>query len=165
MPIELLIKGFYPDQADALFQRASHFSDLVNGSTGALTFKGLPAVQMEEGTTYTADVSAFGVIKQRDYQIRIDRLCQCAHVLETTQTSALIRSCHHHIQIKPTPTGSVWIDRITIEAGLVTPILSYFAAGVLRQRHNKRSAECVDMQVGKSYRSIRSELPMYQAAE
>ncbi len=165
MLIELLIKGFYRDQADALFERASHFSDLIDGSTGTLTFKGLPAVQMEEGTTYTAELSALGFIKQRDFQIRIDRLCQCARVLETTQTSALIRSWHHHIQIKSTPTGSVWIDRITIDAGLVTPILTRFAAGVLRQRHNNRSAECVEMQVGKSYRSIRSELPMYQAAE
>lgn len=165
MPVELLVKGCYTSTADALFERACNFSDLIEASRRISKYPDLPAVQMQEGKVYKTDITVLGIFKFPDYQISIDKICPNSRVLETSELCDTVRFWRRRLQIKETVSGATWIDRIVIDAGAKTSIVSRYAKYIYEQQHRNRQAVSVEATLCRSYRSIRPGLPMFLAAD
>lgn len=164
MSVEMLVKGHYSGGADALFAQASHFSDRLDATGRLLRYTSLPAVRMEQGQSYQTELSALGLFRCKDYRIRIDHLCPQARVMTTIEGGTTIRLWQHHLQIMQTGTQTLWIDRVVIDAGAMTPIVSRFAKFMFLRHHRLRGASTVEASIGKSYRATQTGLPVFQAA-
>ncbi len=165
MAVELIVKGYYYGCADALFERARHFSDLIDATRRISTYHHLPAVPMEEGCTYQTDISVFGLFKCRGYQITVDRISPEARTLDTVEFGDSIRTWRHRLHIGQTHNGAVWTDRISIDAGLMTPVMARYAKYMYQERHKFRQAEVIEARISKACRPMTPELPVFQPAE
>jgi hypothetical protein len=63
-----------------------------------------------------------------------------------------------------TASGGVWIDRVLIDAGAMTPVISSIAKSMYLHRHKRRGASVATASIGKSYRVITDGVPSFQAA-
>lgn len=165
MTVELIVKGFYPDDARALFERATHFTDLIEATRKISTYNNLPQEQMIEGRCYKTDINVFGLVKYRNWQIRIDKICRNLLTMDTSEFNSSVRVWKHRLQIKPTAGGSVWIDRVTLDAGAMTPVVARYARYMYKSRHATRRATSIDAVLGKSYRAVQPGLPLFQGVE
>jgi hypothetical protein len=150
MTSELLVTAHYADDADALFERARHFGDMVEATRTISSYAGLPRQPMQEGAHYTTDIRLFGVIPCNDYHIRIDALNEGDRVLETTEWNASVRSWKHRLEVRPSADGSVWIDHVVIDAGLMTPVIARYARFMYRTRHRSRNAIRIETSLSRA---------------
>lgn len=138
--LDLVVKATYTDSTEALFEKARSFADMMEVSHPVTVYDGLPSELMQPGKTYVTNVTALGFAKSYDYHIRIDEVCPRTMVIETSEWGKGIRHWLHTIEILPGNDGSVWTDRISIDAGLTTPVLALFARHMYRHRHKERGA-------------------------
>lgn len=138
--LDLMVKANYAESTETLFEKARSFTDMMEVSRPVSVYEGLPAEMMQPGSTYVTNVTALGFAKSNDYHIRIDRVCPETKSIETSEWGKGIHHWLHTIEILPSNSGSIWIDRISIDAGLTTPLLALFARHMYRHRHKKRGA-------------------------
>lgn len=165
MSAELIVTAHYDHCPDALFQRASSFGDMIEATRKISTYSGLPPVQMEEGKTYTTDVKVFGLLKSNGYRIMVNRLCPNIKLMESYEYGDAINLWWHRLQIKPTETGSIWIDHVVIDAGLKTPIISRYAKYMYQHRHKSRRGMDIEAVLRRSYRHVEATRPNFYPAE
>lgn len=163
--LELLVRSHYNNNADDLFERATHFSDLLEVTGAISTYAGLPSVQMEAGRTYCTDIRVFGIFKCSNYQIRINKVCHDLKVMESAESNDMVRLWLHRLQISPTKTGSVWTDHVVIDAGKKTPIISRYAKFMYQHRHKTRGGENIEASLSKACRPITPDRPVFYPAE
>ncbi|RKT32791.1 hypothetical protein BXY70_2140 [Roseovarius halotolerans] len=165
MAANLFVKATYTADADVLFKCASDFSDLLHATRKISKYRGLPPVPMVEGAQYATDIRLFGLIGCRNYQIRVDRICKHSRLLETVEFCDRIRSWRHRLQVHSTATGSVWVDHVIIDAGIMTPIVARYARFMYRHRHKARNGTCIETSLTRSTRMVGAELPMFNPAD
>lgn len=138
--LDLEVKAIYSESTETLFEKARSFADMIDVSRPVSVYDGLPAQLMQPGRTYVTNVTALGFAKSYDYHIRIEQVCPETKRIETSEWGKGINHWLHTIEILPSDQGSLWIDRISIDAGLTTPVLALFARHMYLHRHNKRGA-------------------------
>ena len=140
MGLDLVVKATYAESTETLFEKATSFADMMAVSRPVTIYDGLPAQPMQPGSTYITNVTALGFAKSHDYHIRIEQACPKTKFIKTSEWGKGIRHWLHTIEIFPSNKGSIWIDRISIDAGLTTPVVCLFARHMYRHRHKKRGA-------------------------
>lgn len=140
MGFELAVEATYSEPTETLFEKARSFADMMEVSRPVSVYEGLPAELMQPGSTYVTNVTALGFAKSYDYHIRIDQVCPETKRIETSEWGKGIHHWLHTIEIVPGDKGSIWTDRISIDAGLTTPVLALFARHMYLHRHKRRGA-------------------------
>ena len=158
MSMEVIIKGRYLESADQLFERAC-LADEAPGPDGSSISR------LEKGGIYYTEMAAQGFFNFRKHQAEIRMICYAARIVESKETDGAIRLWRHRLHIKPMNAGAVWVDRIIIDAGIMTPILARYAKYIYKKRHKRRNVIAVETFVSRSYRAIKSGLPTFQAAD
>ena len=165
MPDELLVKASYYHDADELFERASNFSDLIDVTSRINTYRGLPPVPMEEGKTYNTDIKILVMFRCDNYDININKVCHKELLMESFESNDVVKLWSHRLQIKPTEYGSIWIDRVIINAGRRTPIISRYARFMYQHRHKHRGGHNIEASLRKTCRRVELERPVFYPAE
>ncbi len=148
MPARLLVTAKYNEDPDALFKRASSFADMIQATRRIARYDHLPHVTMEQGKTYSTNITVLKLFSTEGYKIRIDRLCFKDRVMISHEGGKNIRSWRHKVDIEPANSGSVWTDVIEVDAGLLTPIVSRFAKFMYLHRHKHRGALSTQAELG-----------------
>ena len=151
--------------ARPLFDRARSFADLLEATRRISDYDGLPDTEMEEGATYRTDIRIFGLVSCKDYEIRVNKICHDSLRIETLESNDVVRLWSHQIQIKPTEKGALWVDRVILDAGLMTPIVSRYARFMYRHRHRSRQGQIVHARLGRASRSVTPKVPLFHPAE
>jgi hypothetical protein len=165
MGLDLVVKAIYSESTETLFEKARSFADMIEVSSPVSIYDGLPAQLMQPGSTYITNVTALGFAKSYDYHIRIDQVCPETKCIETSEWGKGIHHWLHTMEILPSNRGSVWIDRISIDAGLTTPVLALFARHMYRHRHKKRGAIELLASLRRSRRLSARGAPIYHPTE
>ncbi|TNF59619.1 MAG: hypothetical protein EP307_10160 [Rhodobacteraceae bacterium] len=164
-PVDLTVKARYSDDADAMFDRARSFADLIEATRRISRYDRLPAEDMEPGRTYETDIRIFGMFRSPDYQIRVDALCDETRRIETSEGGKGVRSWRHVLEVHPDGSGSVWIDRVTIDAGAMTPVIARYARFMYRHRHTHRRALEISASLRPACRPANSDLPIFHPVD
>lgn len=162
MPADLLVTAHYSADADTMFEKASSFADMIEVTKKISTYEGLPALPMVQGRTYKTNVKIFGLLESRDYAIRIDTLCKKMRRMQSSEHNDNVKSWKHTLDVKPDGEGSVWTDRVSIDAGPMTPLLVRYARFMYLHRHKQRQAVSVTAQIDKSVRRVLPGVPAFQ---
>lgn len=165
MPTQVLVAAHYDTAAHSLFERARSLADLIEATRRISAYDGLPPSDMQEGATYRTDIRIFGLVRCRDYEIRVKKVCHDTLTLETLESNANVRLWSHQIQIRPTETGAVWVDRVILDAGLMTPVVARYARFMYNHRHRSRQGVILDSRLSRSSRQITPRVPLFRPAE
>lgn len=160
-PASLLVKAHYDMDADALFKRAICFADMMEATRPISSYRGLPAQTMEPGQTYRTDVRVFGLFNTRDYDIRVESICDASRRIETSESGGGVRMWRHTLEVQQDGDGAVWIDRVTIDAGGMTPVLARYARFMYRHRHARRKAASISTSLNRSCRIESRDMPVF----
>ncbi len=150
MAAELFVTAHYTQDADALFEKASSFADMVETSPTFLTFGDLPALPMVQCRTYETKLDVFGLFKTNDYAIRIDTLSPTRRRVQSSAKGKGVKTWNHTLDVIPDAEGCVWTDQISIDAGRKTPIYARYARFVYLHRHKRRGATSITSTLRKS---------------
>lgn len=165
MPTQVLVAAKYDISAPSLFDRARSFGDLIEATRRISNYDGLPDSEMQEGAIYKTDIRILGLVNCRDYEIRVNKICHDTLRVETLESNNVVKLWSHQIQIKPTDTGAVWVDRVIIDAGRMTPIVARYARFMYRHRHNSRKGTVLEARLDKSSRAVTPQVPLFHPAE
>lgn len=165
MTADLLVTAHYADDTDTMFERASSFADMIEATRGISTYKGLPALPMIAGRTYKTDIKVLGLFKCDGYEINILTIDRENYRMQSSESHAKIRSWRHTLEIRPGENGSIWTDRIVIDAGAMTPLVSRYAQFMYRHRHRSRKALSIQSALKRTCRTLNAELPMFFPAD
>ena len=165
MAAELLVTAHYADDADSMFEKASSFADMIEVTKKISTYEGLPALPMVQGRTYKTNVKVFGLFSAKDYAIRIDTLCKTMRRMQSSEHSDSVKSWKHTLDVMPDGEGSIWTDRICIDAGLMTPVLARYARFMYLHRHTQRGALQISANLQRSPRTVLPDVAMFQARD
>lgn len=165
MPTQVLVAAHYNVTPDSLFDRARSFADLMEATRKISYYDGLPEAEMEEGATYKTNIRILGLVSCKDYEIKVNKICHDSLRVETLESNDVVRLWSHQIQIKPTATGAIWTDRVILDAGLMTPIVSRYARFMYRHRHRSRHGEVIHATLSRSSRQITPQVPIFHPAE
>ncbi|MFC2966903.1 hypothetical protein [Acidimangrovimonas pyrenivorans] len=165
MTADLLVTAHYADDADTMFERASSFADLVEMTRGISTYKGLPALPMVAGRTYKTDIKVLGLFRCDGYEIKIQNIDREGRRLQSSESNEKIKSWRHSVEVRPCENGSIWTDRIVIDAGVLTPLVARYAQFMYRYRHRHRKATSIQSVLKRSCRTLDAKLPMFFPAD
>lgn len=165
VPTQVLVAAHYPDAADALFDRARNFADLIEATRKISNYEGLPETEMEEGATYNTNIRILGLVRCNDYRIKVNKVCHASRRVETVESNNVVRLWSHHLQIKPMQDGAIWIDRVILDAGAMTPIVSRYARFMYQHRHRSRNGRVIHATLSKSSRAITPQVPLFHPVD
>ncbi|WP_050929805.1 hypothetical protein [Aestuariivita boseongensis] len=165
MATELLVTAQYAEDADAMFEKASSFADMIEVTRKISSYEGLPALPMVQGRTYRTNVKVFGLLETKDYAIRIDTLCKTMRRMQSSEHSEKVKSWKHTLDVMPHGEGSIWTDRVCIDAGWSTPLLVRYARFMYLHRHTQRGAQSVTAVIQKSPRIYLPDVAAFQARD
>jgi hypothetical protein len=140
MATEVIVTAFYPKDPDEVFAEAIQFSEMQEAMHGLATYDGLPDDILREGETYVVDVTFLGFLKNKGHTMFLERLDIPNRLVQSRETNPPVIRWDHILTVSPDPQGSVWVDRIIIEAGWQTGLMARFARYMYTRRHKHRSA-------------------------
>jgi hypothetical protein len=135
------ITAHYDTDPDVLFRSALCFSEMTEAMAGLATYSGLPASDTAcEGDTIIVDVTFWGVFKQKNHVLFIERLDPLQRIIQSRESGRGIERWDHNLSIRQQGSLAVWTDMIVIDAGWRTPLIARFAAFLYARRHRHRRA-------------------------
>lgn len=141
MPVLVKITALYDGDADEIFRGATEFSEMQDAMSGFAVYEGLPDEAAAEGETYTVDVTIWGVIKNPQHVMHVEKLDFENRVLQSREHDKMISRWDHNLSVQPVEGGRArWVDAVVIDAGWRTGFVARFAAYVYRRRHKHRKA-------------------------
>jgi hypothetical protein len=138
MTRELTVTARYPRDADTVFAEALSFDEMAEATRGVAVYKDLPKGDLEEGKTYTLNVTVWGVMRNPNYQVHVERLDRAARQVQSREFGWMIRQWDHTLTVEPDAEGCLWTDRIVIDCGWATGYMSWVAKVLYRKRHQNR---------------------------
>lgn len=134
----LTVTALYPDPPDSVFARALSFAEMADATRGVATYADMPVGDMEEGRTYTFGVTVWGVMRNPNYQVHVERVDPAARVVQSRETGWMIRRWDHTLTIVPEAEGCRWTDRIEIDCSWATRYMAWVGKVLYRRRHGNR---------------------------
>jgi ligand-binding SRPBCC domain-containing protein len=141
MPVELTVTARYPRPADAVFADALSFDEMAEATRGTAVYRDLPESPMQQGRTYTLNVTVWGVMRNPRYQVHVERIDPDARIVQSREHGWMIRQWDHTLSITPDGDGCTWSDRILIDCAWATPFMSRVARSLYRARHRNRQGQ------------------------
>ncbi|NKX45604.1 hypothetical protein [Roseicyclus persicicus] len=138
MPKELTVTARYSRNPDAVFADALSFAEMAEATRRVAVYKDMPEGEMEEGRTYTLNVTVWGVMRNPNYQVHVERVDRAARLVQSREFGWMIRQWDHTLTVEPDGDGCVWTDRIVIDCGWATGYMAWVAKVLYRTRHRNR---------------------------
>ena len=134
------ITAVYNGDADAIFADALRFEELEEAMRGLAVYDGGPRGPVQQGDTYTTDVTFWKIFKTRGHVMHVEHLDHGARTIQSREHNPAIRRWDHHLSVQPDGDRVRWTDSVIIDAGWRTPVVARFAAFVYQRRHRHRQA-------------------------
>ena len=141
MPTELTVSARYPRPADAVFAEALSFAEMAEATRGVAVYKDIPQGSMEEGRTYTLNVTVWGIMRNPNYQVHVERVDPVARTVQSREFGWMIRQWDHTLTVTQVGDGCLWTDRIVIDCAWATGYMSWVAKVLYRTRHRNRQGQ------------------------
>ena len=141
MPTELSVSARYDRPADTVFAEALSFAEMAEATRGVAVYKDLPEGLIEEGRTYTLNVTVWGIMRNPNYQVHVERVDAQARVVQSREFGWMIRQWDHTLTVEPDGDGCIWTDRIVIDCSWATGYMSWVAKVLYRTRHRNRRGQ------------------------
>ncbi|MBF9030703.1 hypothetical protein HKCCE3408_09905 [Rhodobacterales bacterium HKCCE3408] len=139
MPRELTVTAEYPRDPDTVFAEALNFAEMAEATRGVAVYRDLPDGPLEQGRTYTLNVTVWGIMKNPNYQVHVERVDRAARRVQSREMGWMIDQWDHTLSIEPTETGCRWTDRIVIDCRWATGYMTWVASVIYRTRHRNRN--------------------------
>jgi hypothetical protein len=143
MPKELTVTARYPRHADSVFADALSFAEMAEATRGVAVYRDMPEGAMEEGRTYTLNVTVWGVMRNPNYQVHVERVDHAARQVQSREFGWMIRQWDHTLSVVPEGDGCIWTDHIVIDCSWATGYMSWVAKVLYRTRHRNRQGHDV----------------------
>ena len=132
----------YPDvSAERLWRLVTDYAALHEISAPFITFTGVPLDgHVSVGDDWKARVQLFGRLPAQDYRMRVVACDQTDMTFRSEECGAGVDAWIHELNVKETDGGSSLRERITIDAGVLTPLFAAWARFLYGRRHGKRLA-------------------------
>ncbi len=140
MPYEIIVTADYSGDPDQIFARASQLSELEEAMKGIATYRGLPDTPIERGQTLQVDVTLFGFVTTKGHVMHIETLDFENRIIQSREHNPQVKKWDHTLSVQPGPSGTIWRDRVIIDAGWQGAFTARFARYVYRRRHQHREA-------------------------
>ena len=137
----------YHGKAKDIFLEALEFRELTEAMSGIAEYDGLTDKVVQQSQTYLVDVTIFKVFKTKGYEMFIEYLDANACVLQSREKGGVIKMWDHKLTVRQDSEFAIWVDDVTIDAGLTTIAMAHFGAFVYKQRHKHRKALSITTQV------------------
>ncbi|MGR3321082.1 MAG: hypothetical protein ACU0DK_04030 [Pseudooceanicola sp.] len=144
--------AIYPEPPDAVFARARDLGDLTRAMTGLAAYEGMPDKLAEQGDRYEVDVTFWRVLRNPGHVIVVERVDPAARVMQSREHNPNVRRWDHTLTVAPHPEGSLWTDRVVIDAGWRTPVVARLCAHVYRHRHRARDGRDIATRIVRGER-------------
>ena len=105
---------------------------------GLVSFDGLPSGKTSTGHKFDVMVSLFGKLPKQPYFMEVVECDDQNMVLRSSEHGAGVKEWRHTLRVIKTETGSRLIDRIEIDAGLLTRAFALWAKFLYSARHKPR---------------------------
>lgn len=149
MTTELTISARYPRPADSVFADALSFAEMAHATRGVAVYKDMPQGAMEEGKTYTLNVTVWGIMRNPNYQVHVERVDHGARQVQSREFGWMIRQWDHTLTVTPDGDGCIWTDRIVIDCSWATGYMSWVAKVLYRTRHRNRQGQGITARLRK----------------
>ena len=140
MPYIVTIHAHYDGDADVIFDQALNFAEMVDAMSDIAVYDGIPDGCAVQGMTVTADVTFWGVIKNKGHVMHIETLDQPNRILQSREHGKRMKQWDHLLTVEPTAGGAVWTDQITLNSGWSSWAMARFCRFMYCHRHRRREA-------------------------
>lgn len=147
MAKRVITTATYQGNAHDIFLEALDFGAMCDAMSGLAHYEGLPRRRAQEGETISVDITTLKIFKFTGYQMFFEHLDTEACVLQSREKGGFVKMWDHNLSIQQVGKMAIWTDDVTIDAGLVTPIIARFAAYMYSRRHKYRKALSLSTQV------------------
>ena len=137
----------YHGKARDIFLEALEFREMTEAMSGIAVYEGLSNEAIEQGKTYTVDITFFKVFKTKGYEMFIELLDNEACSLQSREKGGVIQMWDHKLTVHQDKEFVIWTDDVTINAGISTFAMARFGAFVYKHRHKYRKALSITTQV------------------
>lgn len=128
----------YPVAPELLWDVAIDWRRLGEVNRGMVTQIGLPEGRFTAGQRLEIAVSAFGLLPAKPYVIEILECDDARRTMISREHGAGVKSWNHEMRVEATPEGCRLLDRIEIDAGVLTRAFAAWARLLYRRRHKPR---------------------------
>lgn len=145
----LVVCARYPRPADAVFADALSFAEMAAATRGVAVYRDLPEGSMEQGRTYTLNVTVWHVMRNPNYQVHVERIDPMERVVQSREFGWMIRQWDHTLSVVPDGDGCIWTDRIVIDCSWATGYMSWVAKVLYLRRHANRQGQGITARLSK----------------
>ncbi len=135
---KLTFENSYPVSADRLFALVSDLDTLEAVSKPWVQFHHLPSGQVHTGQKLDVALSLFGLLPVRPYRMHVVSCDTVTRRLRSEEDGMGVHKLTHEVEVNEDGEASVLIDRVDIDAGWLTPIVTVYAWIIYRWRHHIR---------------------------
>ena len=128
----------YPYSARDVWAVATDFDSLAKVMRKVIVFDRLPRGRIEPGQEVAVRVSLFGMMPWQDYLMRVVEMSDAEMWFQSDEHGAGVKSWRHRCSVVETAEGCRLTDEVEIDAGLMTPLIAWWAGVVYRARHRPR---------------------------
>jgi hypothetical protein len=133
----------FPFPADVVFEDVLKYWRLAELETGREGLTHFPDRMVREGDLIVLPYQIMGV-KVFDYTIEVTRVDRRERILTSEESGGPIRSWRHRIDVRPMEGGTCcYTDRVTIDAGVLTPFIAENARRMYERRQALRAETLV----------------------
>ncbi|MEP5730431.1 MAG: hypothetical protein ABJL67_13805 [Sulfitobacter sp.] len=138
MPKTIHLSHDYPYPATAVWQIATNLDLLKRVVKGKVTFRKLPSGAIYAGQVLNVDVSLFGIMPYQPYRMEILSLDEKTFSFVSDEQGAGVRSWRHSLRVIALGQHSQIVEKIEIDAGVLTWVFCHWARYLYKGRHIPR---------------------------
>jgi hypothetical protein len=128
----------YPYPARLVWDVVTDLGFLKEVTSGLVAFRGLPSGKITLGQKIEVEVSLFGWLPYQAYRMELVEVDVRDHHFRSVESGAGVKSWTHRLRLEDTATGCRLIEKIEIDAGLITPAFRAWATFLYKRRHAPR---------------------------
>jgi hypothetical protein len=149
MPKIVTIEALYHGDPDEMFEAALDLDEMRAAMAEIAQYDGLPSGKIKQSQTITVDVTMLGMMKTKGHVMRVEKLDRKKRLLQSRERNPDVKRWDHTLTIEPHGDGSLWRDRIVLDAGMKTWVTAFFCRYVYTHRHKVRNAYKITKNIEK----------------
>ena len=140
MPKTISLTHSYDAPSATVWAMATDYEALAKVMEGLVSFEGLPEGRIEKGQHLEVMVSLFGKLPAQPYTMDLLEFDDDEMRFKSSEVGAGVKSWVHELQVVAVGQGCEIREKITVDAGLLTPVFAAWARFMYKRRHGKRLA-------------------------
>jgi hypothetical protein len=129
----------YPYPPRNVWTIATDFACFAEAMKGVATFEGMPETgRLSADQSFDVKVRLFGKMPPMDYHMKLVHFDDDAMTFTSLEHGGAIKRWSHTLIVTASPDGARLTDRIEIDAGFLTFLMTLWAKFVYSKRHKPR---------------------------